>query len=59
MLELLSDRLKEVGKQGSSEDLVSELKLSQEWLDIVLVSSFRTSAYLQSIQVLSKDSLRD
>ena len=59
MLELLSDRLKEVAKRGSSEDLASELKLTHEWVDIVLLSSFRTSAYLQSIQVMTKDSLRE
>ena len=35
------------------------MKLAQEWLELVLVTSFRTSAYLQSIQVLSKDSLRE
>ena len=59
MLEMLADRLKEVGKRDPSEDLSYELKLTKEWLDIVLLSSFRTSAYLQSIQVMTKDSVRD
>ena len=59
MLEMLSERLKEALKQGSAWDASSELKLTQEWLELVMVTSFRTSAFLQSIQVLSKDSLRE
>ena len=55
MLQMLSERLKEALKQGSAWDPTSELKLAQEWLDLVMVTSFRTSAFLQSIQVLSKD----
>ena len=59
MLEMLSNRLKEAMKQGSSWEPAAELNLAQEWLELVLVTSFRTSAFLQSIQVLSKDSLRE
>ena len=59
MLQMLSNRLKEAMKQGSAWDLADELKLTQEWLELVLITSFRTSAYVQSIQVLSKDSLRE
>ena len=59
MLEMLSERLKEALKQGSAWDVTSELRLAQEWLELVMVTSFRTSAFLQSIQVLSKDSLRE
>ena len=58
MLEMLSERLKEALKQGSAWDASSELKLTQEWLELVMVTSFRTSAFLQSIQVLSKDLTR-
>ena len=59
MLEMLLNRLKESMNQGSTWDQASELKLTQEWLELVLITSFRTSAFLQSIQVLSKDSLRE
>ena len=65
MLQMLSKRLKESMKEGSTSrggeawDPAAELKLAQEWLELVLISSFRTSAYVQSIQVLSKDSLRE
>ena len=58
MLEMLSDRLKEIGN-NPPEDLSYELELTREWLSIVLLSSFRTSAYLQSIQVMTKDSVRE
>ena len=58
MLEMLLNRLKESMNQGSTWEPASELKLTQEWLELVLITSFRTSAFLQSIQVLSKDSLR-
>ena len=59
MLQMLTNRLKEAMKEGSTWDPASELKLAQEWLELVLITSFRTSAYVQSIQVLSKDSLRE
>ena len=65
MLEMLSDRLKESMDEGSSSrgteawDPAAELKLTQEWLDLVLLSSFRAGAYMQSVHVLAKDSLRE
>ena len=59
MLEMLSERLEEVLTPGSDWDAFSELKLVQEWLELVKVTSFRTSAFLQAIQVLTKDSLRE
>ena len=65
MLEMLSDRLKESLDEGSSSrgteawDPAAELKLTQEWLDLVLLSSFRAGAYMQSVHVLAKDSLRE
>ena len=65
MLQMLSNRLKEAMAEGSTSrggeawDPAAELKLTQEWLELVLISSFRTGAYIQSIQVLSKDSLRE
>ena len=59
MLQMLSNRFKEALEEGSTWDLADELKLAQEWLELVLISSFRTGAYIQSIHVLSKDSLRE
>ena len=59
MLQMLSNRFKEAMEEGSAWDLAAELKLAQEWLELVLISSFRTGAYIQSIHVLSKDSLRE
>ena len=38
--------------------MLSELKLVHEWLELVKLTSFRTSTFLQAIQVLNKDSLR-
>ena len=58
MLEMLSDRLKH-SAMNPPDDLAYELKLTREWLNIVLLTSFRTSAYLQSIQLMTKDSIRD
>ena len=46
-------------ENGEAWDTTAELKLTQKWLEIILISSFRTGAMLQSIQVMSKDSLRD
>ena len=65
MLQMLSERLK-LGMEGGLSsgngeawDTTAELKLTQKWLEIILISSFRTGAFLQSIQVMAKDSLRD
>ena len=65
MLQMVSDRLKlglEGGltsEDGEAWDTSVELKLTQKWLEIILISSYRTGAMLQSIQVMAKDSLRD
>ena len=59
MLELLSERLEKALKPDSGWDAHSELKLVHEWLELVKLTSFRTGAFLQAIQVLTKDSLRN
>ena len=65
MLQMVSDRLKlgmEGGltsEDGEAWDTSVEMKLTQKWLEIILISSYRTGAMLQSIQVMAKDSLRD
>ena len=65
MLQMMAERLS-LGMEGglTSEDgedwdTTEELRLTQKWLEIILISSFRTGAMLQSIQVMSKDSIRD
>ena len=65
MLQMLSKRLNLgmegglISENGEAWDTADEMKLTQKWLEIILVSSFRTGAMLQSIQVMAKDSLRD
>ena len=63
MLQMLSNRLMKaiegsISSEGEAWDPTAELKLTQQWLELVLLTSFRTGAYIQSIQVLAKDSLR-
>ena len=64
MLQMLSKRLKraiegELTEEGEAWEPAAELKLTLEWLELVLISSFRTGAFIQSIQVMTKDSLRE
>ena len=65
MLEMLSKRLKRAiggelsAEEGEAWEPTAELKLTLEWLELVLISSFRTGAFIQSIQVMTKDSLRE
>ena len=60
MLEMLSDKLKESLAEGAgSWDPVAMLRLTHEWLDLVLLTAFRSGAFMQSVHVLAKDSLRD
>ena len=63
MLQMLLKRLEkgsngELDKDGDPWDPESEIKLTMEWLEIVLQSCYRTGALLQSIQVITKDSIR-
>ena len=59
MLEMMSAKLKESLAEGASSwDPVSMLKLTHEWLDLVLLNAFRSSAFMQSVQILAKDSVR-
>ena len=63
MLQMLLKRLEkgsngELDKDGDPWDPESEIKLTMEWLEIVLQSCYRTGALLQSIQVMTKDSIR-
>ena len=65
MLQMLSKRLKRAiegelsSEEGEAWEPAAELKLTLEWLELVLISSFRTGAFIQSIQVMTKDSLRE
>ena len=59
MLELMSEKLKEMlAERSGSWDPFSMLKLTHEWLDLVLLTAFRSGAFQQSVHVLAKDSLR-
>ena len=64
MLQMLYKRLEkavkgELSEEGEAWDPEAELKLTMEWLELVLVSCYRTGAFLQSIQIMTKDSLRE
>ena len=65
MIQMISDRLKSgiegglISENGEAWDTFAEMRLVQKWLDIILISSFRTGAMLQSMHVMAKDSLRE
>ena len=59
MLEMMSAKLKESLAEGASSwDPLSMLKLTHEWLDLVLLNAFKASAFMQSVQILSKGAVR-
>ena len=58
MLELLSERLETALKPDSELDFHSELRIVSEWIDLVRLNAFRAKAFLTSVQVLLKDSIR-
>ena len=65
MLQMVCDRIKRgvegglSSEDGEAWDTAAELKLTQKWLELILISSYRTGAILQSIQVMAKDTLRE